>query len=223
MDACERYLVIATREYLLDGGETNKSVVEQTLEIMDRMGLSRHGSRLRWTCTTAPAGFTSSIHKWLTACVTPPLRDKTIQDAFAKAFNLNIDRKEEIIQICEDTLCDRCDTSGLAERQAELRTDLEIVTELMQRHISANSRIAIDQAEYQRQYDEYEARFNESQQRIAEVEAHQEAMTAKRGKLKEYLDMLRKQGPIRTFNETLWCGAVEQVRMPNARCVRRLQ
>ena len=25
--------------------------------------------------------------------------------------------------------------------------------------------------------------------------------------------MLRKQGPIRTFNEALWCGSVDQVRI----------
>ena len=46
MDACVRYLVFATREYLLDGGETNKSVVEQTLEVMDRMGLSADNCRM---------------------------------------------------------------------------------------------------------------------------------------------------------------------------------
>ena len=39
LEACTAHLQYAAREYLLDGGETNKSVVEQTLEIMDRMGL----------------------------------------------------------------------------------------------------------------------------------------------------------------------------------------
>ncbi len=152
-------------------------------------------------------------HKRRAACATPALRNETIQDAFVRAFNQVIDRKDEIIQICEETLRERCNTSGLSERLAELHTDLEIITELMQRHISANAQVAIDQAEYQRQYDEYEARFNEAQRRIAEVEARRESLTAKRGKLKGYLDILRTQGPIRTFNETLWCGAVEQVRI----------
>lgn len=39
LDGCARYLQFAAREYLLDGGDSNKSVVEQTLEVMDRMGL----------------------------------------------------------------------------------------------------------------------------------------------------------------------------------------
>ena len=74
-------------------------------------------------------------------------------------------------------------------------------------------KMAMDQAKDQRQYDEYEARFHETQRRTSVVEARRKALAAKRGKLKGYLDMLRKQGPIRTFNETLWCGAVEQVRI----------
>lgn len=152
-------------------------------------------------------------HKGLAACSTPALRNETIQDAFVRAFNRVIDRKDEINQICEETLRERCDTSGLAEQLAALRTELEIITGFMQRHISVNAHVAMDQGEYQRQYDEYEARFNDTQRRIAEAEAHREALTAKRGKLKGYLDTLNEQGTIRTFNEALWCGAVDQVRI----------
>jgi hypothetical protein len=39
IDACRKYIEYAAREYLLDGGTSNKSVVELTLEIMSRMGL----------------------------------------------------------------------------------------------------------------------------------------------------------------------------------------
>ena len=40
LDACVSYLEYGIREYLLDGGQSNKSIVELTLEVMDRMGLS---------------------------------------------------------------------------------------------------------------------------------------------------------------------------------------
>jgi len=40
MDACIRYLIYGVKEYLLDGGESNKTIVEQTLEVIDRMGLT---------------------------------------------------------------------------------------------------------------------------------------------------------------------------------------
>lgn len=38
-EACRKYIEYAAREYLLDGGIYNKSIIEQTLEIMSRMGL----------------------------------------------------------------------------------------------------------------------------------------------------------------------------------------
>jgi putative DNA primase/helicase len=38
-EPCAKYLEYAAKEYLLDGNTSNKSVVEQTLEIMSRMGL----------------------------------------------------------------------------------------------------------------------------------------------------------------------------------------
>jgi putative DNA primase/helicase len=40
VDACVKHMEYAVREYLLDGGDANKSVIEQTLEVIDRMGLS---------------------------------------------------------------------------------------------------------------------------------------------------------------------------------------
>ncbi len=40
MDDCVKYLEYGTHEYLLDGGNNNKSVMEQTFEVMSRMGLN---------------------------------------------------------------------------------------------------------------------------------------------------------------------------------------
>ena len=36
---CVRYLALGAKEFLLDGGDANKGIIEQTLEIMARMGL----------------------------------------------------------------------------------------------------------------------------------------------------------------------------------------
>jgi hypothetical protein len=40
LDACMQYLGFAAREYLLDGSAVNRGIVEQSLEIMARMGLA---------------------------------------------------------------------------------------------------------------------------------------------------------------------------------------
>ena len=41
VDACVKHMEYAVREYLLDGGDANKSIIEQTLEVMDRMTVSQ--------------------------------------------------------------------------------------------------------------------------------------------------------------------------------------
>lgn len=46
LDVCAKHLEHAVCEYLLDGGESNKSIVEQTLEVMDRMGLNEDQCRI---------------------------------------------------------------------------------------------------------------------------------------------------------------------------------
>jgi hypothetical protein len=44
-DGCVQYLAYGAKEYLLDGGEANKGIIEQTLEGMARMGLTSN----QWT------------------------------------------------------------------------------------------------------------------------------------------------------------------------------
>ena len=83
----------------------------------------------------------------------------------------------------------------------------------MERLIAMNAATAMDQDEYNRQFAEYEARYNETRRCIADVESEQKQRIAKRGKLTEYLETLRNQGLISSFNETLWYGTVEQVRV----------
>ena len=115
-------------------------------------------------------------HRGDTACKTPALRSEEIQRSFVQAVNRIIDNKAEIIRTCETVLDECCDVEGAAAEHASLQAELEVVTGLMQRHISANAHCALDQAEYQRQYDEYAARFEVIRSRIDEVgERHEGA------------------------------------------------
>ena len=152
-------------------------------------------------------------HRGHTNCSTPRLRSETIQKAFIQAYNRIIDNKAEIIHICETTLGECCDTQELSTESAVLQAEMEVVSGLMQRHISANAHVAMDQAEYMRQYDEYTSRFNEAGYRLAETAAQREVLVARRGQIQSYLETLRKQALIPKFDESLWYGTIEQVRI----------
>jgi hypothetical protein len=55
--------------------------------------------------------------------------------------------------------------------------------------------------------------YNSIRTKLDDVGARREVLISKRGRIQSYLAMMREQGPIQTFNETLWCGAVKQVRI----------
>lgn len=152
-------------------------------------------------------------HRGDTVCRTPALRSEEIQRSFVQAVNQVISNKAEIIRACEEVLDQCCGGEGLAAECASLQAELEIVTGFMQRHISANAHSALDQAEYQRQYDEYAARFEATKSRINEVTEQREALIAKRGRIQSYLDTLNRQELITEFDEELWYGTVDQVRV----------
>ena len=46
LDACAKYLDYGVTHYLLDGGDANKSVIELSLEVIDRMGLTNDECRM---------------------------------------------------------------------------------------------------------------------------------------------------------------------------------
>ena len=92
-----------------------------------------------------------------------------------------------------------------------LQSELEVVTGLMQRHISANANTVMDQAEYQRQYDDYAARFSTARNRINEVGVQRDALIAKCGQIQSYLETLKNQELIADFDEALWYGTIKKV------------
>ena len=146
-------------------------------------------------------------------CATPSLRNETIEDGFVMAINRLLKNKDEIIQICEEVMQERCDIIDLEAERAKLQTEQEVICGLMERLIAMNAAMAVNQEEYNKQFAEYEARYNEIRQRIADLDSEQARRIAKRGKLTEYLAALKEQGLISRFNETLWYGTVEQVRV----------
>ena len=146
-------------------------------------------------------------------CATPSLRNETIEDGFVIAINRLLKNKDEIIQICEKVMLERCDVTHMEEECTKLQAEQEVLCGLMERLIAMNAATVVNQEEYNKQFTEYETRYSEMRQRIAEMESEQKQRIVKRGKLTEYLAALKEQGLISRFNETLWYGTVEQVRV----------
>ena len=81
----------------------------------------------------------------------------------------------------------------------------------MTEQINMNARVAINQDEYQRQFEEYEAQYKEIQERIDALDQQRTILLAKMDAIRKYIDTLRFQKRITGFNETLWLNTVEKV------------
>ena len=108
---------------------------------------------------------------------------------------------------------ERCNTDFVQAEITKLQTELEVIAGLMERLISANATTVMDQDAYDRQFAEYETRYNSVKQQIDAAEARKNELTAKRAKLTEYMRTLRDYGPITGFDETLWYGTMQEVRI----------
>ena len=177
--------------------------------------VSNAGSQYRaivWQC--------NAWHRGHTKCSTPRLRTETIQEAFIQVVNQIIDNKSEIINVCEATLGKSCSPHDIDVQCASLQAELEVVTGLMQSHVSANAHAVLDQADYKRQYDEYAARHAKIKDMLAELRAQKEALVARSGQIRLYIDALKKQPVITEFDEMLWHGTVERVIIMQDRILR---
>ena len=158
---------------------------------------------ITWRC--------NARHRLRTQCTTPTLRDQTLRDAFVLAFNRVIDNKAGIIDVCLGIMTERCDTSVIDREIAGLKAEVEYVSGLLEQHIATNACTAQDQAEYKRQYDEHERRYIDLNNRLAALEARRAALQSKQEGIERYIDILRKNDRISTFDPALCMNTMEKI------------
>ena len=95
---------------------------------------------------------------------------------------------------------------------AELRNEMAVLFELLQRAIAQNASVAMDQQEYNRQYNDFMGRYEKASQRMQEIEDECKVRKAKRNMLNNFLRELGNSGPTVTeFSEPMWTALVEKV------------
>ncbi len=145
-------------------------------------------------------------------CTTPHLDEKTIKELFVKAVNILLTEKDEIIEnfnVIKDTLFD---IRPLETERSQLQKELNVAAELIQQCIKENARIALDQKEYKKRYDELAKRLDNVQERLDEVCHTIMEKQAQKEKIEMFLAGLQKQEELVTeFDEDLWYSLIEYV------------
>ena len=91
-------------------------------------------------------------------CATPRLTEEEIKVAFAKAFNKLFDERTVLLENLKEARTRICDTKKLEAEKMKLADELQVLADMVQNCISENARIAQNQADYQKRYDEMVSR-----------------------------------------------------------------
>lgn len=153
-------------------------------------------------------------------CITPHLTDDDIKRLFVSAVNQLIGQKDTIITALTASLDTAFDLTVLKAEQAELESEMAVVSDLIEKCIYENAHTVLDQEEYQKRYDGPTARFDATKTRLEAVEDAIHSKQSRRATIEAFLATLAETNLVDEFDTALWCGLVDFVTVYSADDVR---
>ena len=145
-------------------------------------------------------------------CSAPHLDEKQIKEIFIAAVNKLIESKTQILADFELIKNEVFDTAELETERKSLECELEIIAEQMQECIDQNARVAQNQAEYKRQYNELVEKYDGIKAQVDELNTTIADKKARKAELELFMKNLETQDKaVAEFDENLWISMVESV------------
>ena len=144
-------------------------------------------------------------------CTTPHLTEDDIKTMFVSAVNQLITQKDAIIAALTVSLDTAFDLTDLKAEQAELESEMAVVSDLIEKCIYENAHVALDQVEYQKRYDGLTARFDTAKARHEALGETIRSKQSRRATIEAFLETLAQADLIDKFETSLWCGLVDFV------------
>lgn len=143
-------------------------------------------------------------------CATPHLTETEIKKAFVKVVNKLLKGKTDMLENIRLVREQICDTADLEAKSQRLMEEMNMLSDRVQKCISENARIAQDQTDYQKRYDELVRRYEATKDRHDEVVKSIKARHAKSERLDGFAQALTAQSGILTkFDAGLWGTLVD--------------
>ena len=130
---------------------------------------------------------------------------------FVSAINQLITQKDAIIAALTASFATAFDITDLKVEQAELESEMAVVSDLIEKCIYENAHVALDQVEYKKRYDGLTARFDTAKARHEALDETIRSKQSRRAKIEAFLEALAKAELVDKFETTLWCGLVDYV------------
>ena len=145
-------------------------------------------------------------------CKTPHINEYELKELFIKAANELFSERDEILANTKVMMEIVCETDSLDRDLQDSITELNIISEQMQIAIAENSRVALDQDEYEKRYAELTARYEKAKAKYDDIAEQIESKKAKRELFKGFIRTLEKQdGLMEDFDAGIWSSLVQEV------------
>lgn len=143
-------------------------------------------------------------------CKTPYLDETTIKARFVTAANILLSGRKEAIKAFEKAQATVFDLTELTAKQTELRSEMEVVSEMMQLCIRENATVALDQTEYQERFEALSNRFETAKKAYSEATEAISDKQSRKAQMEDFLKLLKAQdGELTEFSESLWVGLLD--------------
>lgn len=145
-------------------------------------------------------------------CKTPHINEEELKEMFLKAANELFSEKKEILANTKVMMDMVCNTDSLDAELEDAITEINIISEQMEVAIAENSRVALDQDEYERRYKQLTERYEKAKAKYDGISEQIEQKKAKRELFKGFIRTLEKQdGLIKEFDAGIWSSLVQEV------------
>lgn len=154
----------------------------------------------------------SKFKKGKSKCETLSLTEEEIKNAYIKAFNSTFDEKDIII---EDTIAIKnllTDTSEEDKIIEETNVEIDVVSELVNKLINSNSKIAQDQEKYQERYNELSTRYEKAKKQLGDASTVKATKRDKSIMIERFIESLKGiDGPLVNWSDAIWIATIDKV------------
>lgn len=147
-------------------------------------------------------------------CKTPSLTEEQIKKMFLKALNIISNEKQLIIEDTELVKSLLTDTSKEEETILKAEEDMEVVSNLLEKEIEQNSRIALNHSEIQKKHESLVERYNKAKSAIEEAIKIKSEKKAKEVMIRDFIESLKKMdSPLIEWSDEVWLLMIDNAKV----------
>ncbi|MEA5016951.1 MAG: recombinase family protein [Candidatus Limiplasma sp.] len=145
-------------------------------------------------------------------CETPHLNEEMLKKAFVKAFNGQIQNKEEIIAAYDEVLAVFADTSDLDRQEKKATAQWSESHEEMKGLVRQNASMVVDQGEYRRRQEMLSQRYEAAKAKLVWIEQQRQEWRNRQHRIEAFVQALRERKDLlHDFDEGLFNAVMESV------------